>query len=341
MSRSLRVEFSGAVYHVINRGNRRDCVFSSDADYMLFMEKLVRFSELFEVVIYAYCLMPNHFHLHLKTRHANLSRFMQSFLTSFTLSLNKKYGKSGHLFQGRFNSQLVDGELYKNKLSRYIHLNPVKTKAVASKGLLERKRLLKDYRWSSYLSYIGLKEKPKWLDRQYVLKSWGASLEEQMKNYRSYVEQGLLSDNREELSQDSLHNIIGRDSFRKMVIRKYLTLKNGRLDAREQPELAKLKGVTFETVLDAVMSYYRIDNIDRILVRKQCDHAARRGAILLASEYCRRQLTLSQIATRFNLKISGLNTAKDKLSTKVLKDKALKRELQKIRNSIEKRKTEV
>jgi putative transposase len=286
--------------------------------------------------------MPNHFHLHIKTLDANLSRFMQSLLTSFTLSINKKCKKSGHLFQGRFKAQLVDGPSYNNKLSRYIHLNPVKTTHAANMSLSARKNLLKKYEWSSYKYYIGLKEKPKWFNRRFILSNWGSnSLEEKIKNYRLYTEKGLLEDNMEDLSQNTLHNIIGTDSFRDKIIRKYLKIKNGDVDSREQPELAKLKSISFELLIDAVMEYYHIKNKDQILVRKGSNIAARKVAIYFASEYCRRGLNLSQIAEQFNLKLSGLNTSRDKLLTETMKSKFLKTEFKNIRAEIEKRKTEV
>jgi REP element-mobilizing transposase RayT len=143
MARPLRVEYSGACYHVVGRGNRRNQVFSSDSDYTLFLDKLAGYVELYGAVIYTYCLMPNHYHLFLKTNHANLGKFMQSLITSFTLSMNKKYGQCGHLFQGRYKAQLVETELYKNKLSRYIHLNPVKLKSLESESTADLKKLLR------------------------------------------------------------------------------------------------------------------------------------------------------------------------------------------------------
>ena len=126
MSRPLRIEYPGACYHVINRGNRGEQIFFNASDYNLFIEKLSEFTKLFDVVVHSYCIMKNHFHLMATTREANLSKFMQSFTTSFTISINNKYNKPGHLFQGRYKALLVQSELYKNDLSRYIHLNPVK-----------------------------------------------------------------------------------------------------------------------------------------------------------------------------------------------------------------------
>jgi len=98
MSRPLRIEYPGAMYHVMNRGNQQQDVFRKKRDCEIFLEKLDHFSELFNVDIYCYVLMNNHFHLLLRTGEANLGRFMQSFLTSFTSNLNKRNNKSGHLF---------------------------------------------------------------------------------------------------------------------------------------------------------------------------------------------------------------------------------------------------
>ena len=127
MARPLRIEYPNACYHVINRGNQRTTIFHDDWHYRLFVEKLGDFAVEFHVTVYAYCCMPNHFHLYLRTRDMNLSRFMQSFLTSFCVSSNRKRRSSGHIFQGRFKAQLVEDECYRSRLSRYIHLNPIRT----------------------------------------------------------------------------------------------------------------------------------------------------------------------------------------------------------------------
>ena len=160
MSRPLRIEYSGALYHVMNRGNRRELVFRKVADYELFLSRLERFSAEFGVEVLSYCLMPNHFHLFLRTRQANLSRFMQSLLNSFTVAMNRRDNSSGHLFQGRFKAQLVEGVGYFDTLSRYIHLNPVRVKSVAALPVEERRRVLAKFRWSSFPALIGLATVP-------------------------------------------------------------------------------------------------------------------------------------------------------------------------------------
>ena len=155
MSRPLRYERDGAFYHVVNRGNRHGRVFVSHRDYELFIEKLEDSVEIFDVRVLAYCLMPNHFHLYLSTRQANLSRFMQRLLTSFCVAYNKSHRSSGHVFQGRFKSHIVEDRRYGTELSRYIHLNPVRTKQLEKASFAEKLAVLQDFRWSSYACHIG------------------------------------------------------------------------------------------------------------------------------------------------------------------------------------------
>jgi len=114
-------------------------VFKSKRDSETFLEKLKHFAELFEVEINCYCLMENHFHILLKTRKANLGRFMQSVLTSFTVTVNRRNRKSGHIFQGRYKAHLVENHQYLSALSRYVHLNPVRVEKYKS-ATLEDKR---------------------------------------------------------------------------------------------------------------------------------------------------------------------------------------------------------
>jgi hypothetical protein len=261
--------------------------------------------------------MPNHFHLQAQTNRANLGKFMQSFITSFTLSMNKKYGLSGHLFQGRYKAKLIESELYKNKLSRYIHLNPVKINRVSALSIKEGKQKLTEYKWSSYRCYIGLEKKPDWLDRGYVLSSWGKTSAEKMKNYQQYVESGLLSDNSEDLAPSEIANIIGSDSFKNMVVKKWLSRNSEDIDEREQSELAAVNAVTLEQIIEAVMSCCKLEDKKRITIRRGADREARALAMYLAGKLCRKNNTLSSLAAPFGVKISGLNMARDKTARRI------------------------
>ncbi len=332
MARPLRIEYPGASYHVVNRGNRREEVFNSDDDYALFLDKLAEYVEIFDVVVQSYCLMPNHYHLQLKTRHANLGKFMQSFNTSFTLVMNRRQRKSGHLFQGRYKAQLIETELYKNKLSRYIHLNPVKVKSMFGRPLEELKAELRDYRWSSFRFYIGLAKKSNWLDRSHVLSSWGRTCAEKIANYRRYVEEGLLTDNVGDLSPSEISCIIGTDSFKDTIVRKYLIRDMKDIDEKEEPDLAIVNSPVAEDVVEAVMKYFNLDGVDKILTRKSGNPKCRKIAMYLTSRHCRRISGLSEIAAVYGITLNGLSTAVSAFKTILAGNKKLQGELDEIEN---------
>ena len=334
MSRALRIQYEGACYHVISRGNRREVVFSENSDCELFLEKLVEFSEFYDIVIYSYCLMPNHFHLHIRTRHPNLSKFMQSFLTSFTILMNRKYGKSGHLFQGRYKAQLVQSELYKNKLSRYIHLNPVKIKSLEEASNAVALERLKNYKWSSYHSYIGLAEKPKWVDRRFVLSSWGKSSSDKIANYREYVEKGIVTDNSCDVSGHIGNSIMGSENFKDEIVSDYLHCDLSDIDSREQPLLSKINAVSPEEILKVVISYYKLDDMKKISVRRGSHREARQIAMYLIKKYCRKSQSLTSLAEIFGLKISGFNTACDKLKNELENNRDIKNAIKNIKTEV-------
>ena len=141
MARQWRIEFPGAIYHVLSRGNGHQDIFFGVDDRLLFCDLLAELSERFNFEIYAYMLMGNHYHLLLKTRDANLSRAMQWFGTSYTRKFDINNQRSGHLFQGRFKSIIVENDSYLLRLSCYIHRNPLRA------GIVDR---LADFPWSSY-----------------------------------------------------------------------------------------------------------------------------------------------------------------------------------------------
>ena len=135
MARPLRVEYPGALYHVMNRGDRRQAIFRDDADRHLFLESLQTACEKTGWQIHAYCLMPNHFHLIPETPIANLVAGMKWLLGTYTIRFNRRHQLSGHLFGGRYKAQLIDpaNAGYLRVACDYVHLNPVRA------GLLKEK----------------------------------------------------------------------------------------------------------------------------------------------------------------------------------------------------------
>lgn len=160
MARLLRVQFSGAIYHVMVRGNERRLIFRDDSDRQRFLERLAQSLELYSARLYLVCLMPNHLHMLLETPGGNLSCFMGRLITAYSVYYNLRHHRAGHLTQGRYKAQIVEGNEYLLKLSRYIHLNPVCGRRWSSASVEERRDALGGYQWSTYRSYAGLE--PDW-----------------------------------------------------------------------------------------------------------------------------------------------------------------------------------
>jgi REP element-mobilizing transposase RayT len=155
MARPLRIEFPGAIYHVTSRGDRRELIFDDDLDRQSFLAVVAQAMDHFDASVLAYCLMDNHYHFVIHTRRANLSRLMRQLNGVYTQMYNRRHGKVGHLFQGRFKGILVDQDAYLLEVCRYVDLNPV------------RARLVRDpakWPWSSYAAHTGALAPPVWLD---------------------------------------------------------------------------------------------------------------------------------------------------------------------------------
>ncbi|HUJ09265.1 MAG TPA: transposase [Verrucomicrobiae bacterium] len=186
MARPIRVEFEGAVYHVMARGNERKAVFRDDKDRQRFLETLAEMVERFGVRVHAYCLMGNHYHLLVGTPRGNLSQAMGWLQVTYTVRFNRRHRRSGHLFQGRFKAHLVEADEYGRWLVVYVHLNPVRPRQKAATLSAERRLELERYAWSSHQDYAGLRKPAPWLDLDW-LRYWGKSSREAQREYRKEV----------------------------------------------------------------------------------------------------------------------------------------------------------
>jgi putative transposase len=150
MARKMRVQYPGAVYHVMNRGDRREPIFQDDADRERFLATLGETCAKTDWQVHAYCLMSNHFHLVVETPRANLVAGMKWFLGTYTSRFNRRHKLFGHLFSGRYKSLIVDGsgDGYLKTVCDYVHLNPARAR------LLKATQPLRAYRWSSWPEYL-------------------------------------------------------------------------------------------------------------------------------------------------------------------------------------------
>jgi len=210
MARPWRIEYEGALYHVFSRGNNQQDIFITDDDRYLFLDTIGQMSERFDTDIFAYVLMGNHYHLLLRTQKANLSRSMQWFGTTYTRRFNLDHFQSGHLFQGRFKSILVQNDAYLMQLSYYIHNNPLRA------GMVKR---LIDYRWSSYPAYAYNRRHTKWLNKKLILSQIHGK-----NKHRQYREKSQKnSDENRRIWEDVRHGFLfGSRKFVKKIKDRYM-----------------------------------------------------------------------------------------------------------------------
>ena len=207
MARPWRIRYSGAKYHVTSRGNGRQSIFLEETNYDRFLKQLELALEKDEVTVYAFCLMPNHYHLFVETPRGNINRFMQRLNTAYSMYFRYKCGRPGHCLQGRYGAKLVGGDEYIVRLTRYIHLNPVETQTMRKKSLAERKQYLRSFPWSSYPGYVSKEAALEMVDYR-----WLSMMERKTESgcrraYKSYAE-GMIG-----RKDDILHEALDKSRY--------------------------------------------------------------------------------------------------------------------------------
>ena len=170
MARKLRVEYAGAIYHVMNRGDRRELIFMDDADRQRFIDTLGEACAKTGWQVHAYVLMPNHFHVVVETPQPNLVYGMKWLLGTYTSRFNRRHTLFGQLFSGRYKSLIVDGSGsgYLKSVGDYVHLNPARAKLVVADAPLE------SFAWSSWpVNLLAPSKRPAWLRVDRLLGEWG------------------------------------------------------------------------------------------------------------------------------------------------------------------------
>lgn len=216
MPRGPRIAFENGFYHIFNRGVAKQPIFRDEFDYRKFLLRLLDLGAKhnYDHLIYAYVLMPNHFHLLIQSRRTPISKIMSSLITSFSMYFNRKYKRVGPLFQNRFKSKLVDKDSYFLGASRYILLNPLEAGIV---------RDLREYPWSSYQEIFGDSEF-QLVDREAVTRLIGTRLKDK-EQYRAFLKAGIkdLPDLKDTYSFD--RDIEGEPRFVTLSQKKYLRRK--------------------------------------------------------------------------------------------------------------------
>jgi putative transposase len=211
MARKPRIEFEGAFYHVITRGNQRQKIFKEDTDYQKLLLLLTVYKNRYRYSLYAYVLMRNHIHLLIETRDIPLSKILQGINQSYTLYFNHKYKTVGHLFQGRYKAILCDRENYLLSLLKYIHNNPVRAKIAEKPDA---------YPWCSHQAYIGKKNPLGVVDTDQVLRMFSESKSRSRRRYRAFMvyKESL---NKEDVYATIDQRLQGDDAFVDRVLKEY------------------------------------------------------------------------------------------------------------------------
>jgi putative transposase len=254
MARLPRIEYPGAFYHVIVRGNQRQDIFIDEQDRIEFLNRVERYKQKTGYILYAYVLMTNHFHLLIETPKEAISKIMQLINFTYTQYFNKKYGKTGHLFQGRYKALLCDRNKYLLELVRYIHLNPVRQRMVNSPA---------GYRWSSHNDYIKANRGIVETDR--VLRLFSESVSQAKRLYNDFVMSSIGSGREEAFYKAIGQQIVGDDKFVEKVERK--------IEMRELP----LRKPALHEIYNAIRKITGIDEGAIVSKSRQRDVVFARG----------------------------------------------------------------
>ena len=321
MARPLRVEYPGAFYHVINRGNHRERLFKSARDYEKFVQYLEKAAVRYALIVHTYCLMGNHYHLLVETPEPNLSMTMQWLNVSYATYFNRKQDRNGHLFQGRFKAILIEADAYLNHLSRYIHLNPVRA------GIVERPG---QYRWSSYPAFVGEQIPPKFLNTDRLLSIFGKNNKESRKNYQEFVEGVDIKTVKDPSKKLAGGFILGDTDFVNWVKDTFLCERE---DEKEIPQLKKLKPrVTPEIIVEHVSKAFNIE-VKKIQKKGLKRNKAREIAIYLGRELSR--LSCNELGDFFGGVSGALITMMNRRITEEIDtNQLLKNKIEKIKDQI-------
>ncbi|MBM4142222.1 MAG: hypothetical protein FJ225_01315 [Lentisphaerae bacterium] len=332
MPRPWRIRFPGAKYHVTVRGNARQTIYHAQSDYRRFMEQLTSALERDEVVLYAYCLLPNHGHLLVETPLGNIHRFMQRLNTAYGMYRRYKRNRPGHCFQGRYGAKLVGGDEYILRVSRYIHLNPVRIKRMEAASASEKTACLNDYPWSSYGGYVDGKRIEEIVNYRWLRLMDRSTPGRSRIAYRAYVES--MVDGEDPVLKEAMGAscyAIGDGEFRAQV---HGELREVRLNKGAYGDIAwpLEREPDMDVVTQTVAGELGAD------VQELRRHGRRAGvAKMIAIELCCRLCGKSQreVGRSFGYKGNGaVGKQRAKLRELMAGDEALRRQLTRLRKKL-------
>ena len=317
MPRKSRIDAPGALHHIIARGIDRGKIFQDPADKRNFLKRLGEILKATETRCYAWALIPNHFHLLLRTGHAPLATVMRRLLTGHALWYNRRHRRYGHLFQNRYKSVLCQEDAYLLELVRYIHLNALRARLVPNLSSLDK------YSFSGH-SVLMDRRSNDWQDTAAVLRLFGEKVSAARRQYRGYVEKGIALGKRSDLIGGGLirsnggwanvkamrrakifekadERILGDGDFVQEVLA-------GAEEKLKRGYDLQAKGVSLESVADRVAELFKIPSSELWMPGK---HRQRVRAKSLLCYWANRELGISmaKLSRRMNVSVMAVSYA--------------------------------
>ena len=320
MSRPLRIEYSDAWHHVLNRGRRRESIFRDAKDYEIFLQTVQEACEFWHLRVAAFCLLSNHYHLLVQTPNANLSRCLRHIDGVYTQRFNRRHGHDGPLFRGRYKALLIEADSYLLQLVRYIHRNPLEA------GLA---KTLNDYPWSSHQGYLSRSSKWKWLYKDGVLDMLAAKPAARIEAYRRFVGREDSEELRPLFSRKRWPVILGSEKFMARLRGRFFPRKaDSEIPQRKElaPGLDLLVGV--------VSSSYGVEGKDLFYSRRGHGNEARNVAIYLTRRL--RGDRLREIGETFKIdRYSTVSTIVERMKVRIERDETLRKKVDHLMSTIQ------
>lgn len=315
MSRSLRIEYPGAFYHVMNRGVARQHIFLNEDHYYCFLRLLEEMHRQFQIEIHAYCLMGNHYHLLIRSLVNNLSDAIRHLNGIYAKSFNKSMNRDGPLFKGRFKSILVDTESYFIQVSRYIHCNPVEANIV---------KIPEHYQWSSYQYFLNPDKKPHWLYRNETL----SYFQNNTSLYKTYVSSGVDEHTKMFFQSKSPPlPVFGSETLVKDIVKEKEIRPNNEISGttkifdKTQPSITE--------IVDSIAKKYKIEKKKIIHPQTSEDKQLRNTVIYVCARSARKR---HQAISEFfkSISRSGVSQICQRLDKKIRLNDEIAKEIEKI-----------
>jgi putative transposase len=304
MARKARAEVEGGLYHVITRGNNRRQIFNAATDYDKFLSLLAIQKTKLPFFLYAYCLMSNHVHLLIERQAHSVGRIMHRLLTGYSQYYNRRYHRSGHLFQGRHRAILCQSDRYLAELVRYIHLNPVRARIVEQP---------EQYHYSGHRAYLGL-DTATLVDVDPVLRHFGSKKNEARLRYAEFVRAGMKLGRQQKFYHADEGRILGSEEFIDATIHRLgESNRDGQTKRQSKRDLPR---VDEEALVKAVETICGLER-EEFCGRRKCARLvrAKEALILVGARVGASNAMLSALVKLNSSTISRrLSSAEDRLS---------------------------